>query len=97
MNTNIDRESLNFETAQIQWTALQRFFAAGSVIHVTDGMDLVEVACQFVADNKPVVQQWLTEKKVMVVADEQAREWLEQDATLWAVVVAPWVLVQARR
>ena len=28
------------------------------------------------------------------VADAQAKEWIGNDATVWAVVVKPWVLVQ---
>ena len=32
--------------------------------------------------------------KVARVSDEQAREWAETDALVWAVVVSPWVLVQ---
>lgn len=97
MNTHIDRNKLNRETAQIEWSALQRYFAGGHVIHVADGMDLVEVAYQFAKDNKELVQQWLIEQKVMTVSDAQATTWVEQNATLWAVVVAPWVLVQSQR
>jgi hypothetical protein len=28
------------------------------------------------------------------VTADQARDWIERDADMWAVVVKPWVLVQ---
>ena len=85
---------LNRETAKIPWAELQRFYAAGSVVAVAAGLDLVAVASQFSRDDKAAVETWIAEGEVSRVSDEQALQWLEQDATLWAVVVAPWVLVQ---
>jgi hypothetical protein len=31
------------------------------------------------------------------VVDEQAQQWLDNNAMLWTVVVKPWILVQERR
>lgn len=85
---------LNRETAKIPWTELQRFYAAGSVVVVAEALDLITVASQFSLDDKSQVEQWLGSGEVARVGDSQALSWLEQDALLWAVVVAPWVLVQ---
>ncbi len=85
---------LNRETAKIRWQELQRFYASGAAIAVAKGTDLIEVATQFSEDNKPAVEKWLAEGSVYPVTDSQAASWLDQNATVWSVVVAPWVLVQ---
>lgn len=90
----IDRAKLNLETSRIAWKELLRFFAGGTVIAVAPGLDLVEVAYQIARDNKAQIEQWMAERNVAPVSDEQARVWLEADAVLWATVVKPWVLVQ---
>jgi hypothetical protein len=94
---NTLRATLNAETARFQWKELQRFFAAGSVIAVADGLDLVEVALRVATDDKAAVAQWMEQGRVGRVSDEQALAWLEQDAALWTVVVKPWILVQAEK
>jgi hypothetical protein len=91
---DILRTRLNSETARIAWKDLLRFFAAGTVIAVSDELDLVEVAIQISNDNKALIEHWMLEKRVDKVSDAQAKDWLETDATLWAVVVRPWILVQ---
>lgn len=91
---DILRARLNMETARIAWKDLLRFFAAGTVIAVSEELDLVEVAIQISNDNKALIEQWMIEKRVDKVSDAQAKDWLETDASLWAVVVRPWILVQ---
>ena len=91
---DILRARLNMETARIAWKDLLRFFAAGTVIAVSNELDLVEVAIQISNDNKALIEQWMLEKRVDKVSDAQAKDWLETDASLWAVVVRPWILVQ---
>lgn len=88
------RHKLNSETAKIAWSELQRFYAQGRVLFVETELDLVDVAYQFVNDNVEQCTQWQEEKKVCPVADAQARQWYDADSELWAVVVAPWILVQ---
>ncbi len=84
----------NRETSKISWQELQRHYASGAVVAVAEGMDLIEVACQFSRDNKQAVEGWLAAGKIYKVKDQQAKQWFEQNSTHWAVVVAPWVLVQ---
>lgn len=88
------RARLNSETARIAWKELLRFFAAGTVIAVSEELDLVEVAIQISNDNKELIEQWMLDNRVGKVSDVQAKDWLETDASLWAVVVRPWILVQ---
>jgi hypothetical protein len=84
------------ETAQIPWRELQRFFAAGQAIAVDASLDLLEVANTLAQDDATCLKAWMAAGKVDVVSDQQAAQWFEQDAQVWAVVIKPWVLVQQR-
>lgn len=88
------RAQLNAETAQMPWTELQRFFAAGAVIAVSDALDLVDVAASIASDDKHAVAQWMDKGLLGKASDAQASAWLAADAILWTVVVKPWILVQ---
>ncbi len=91
---DIAKEKVNLETSKIAWQELQRFFASGMAVFVASPLDLVDVAYQFSIDNKDQVAQWLQNKQIALVSDQQALEWLEADSEVWAVVVKPWILVQ---
>ncbi len=90
----LEKAKVNLETSKISWLELQRFFAAGLTIAVGPELDLVEVAYQFSIDNKPQVEAWLKQQKIAPVSDQQAIDWFEARAEVWAVVVKPWILVQ---
>jgi hypothetical protein len=87
---------LNLETSQINWRDLQTYFARGHVVRVSPQLDLLDVASELTADNKAQFEHWMSADQVGEVTPDQARRWYEQDAQLWAVVVAPWVMVQDR-
>jgi hypothetical protein len=102
MNENYEegellRAKLNGETSRLPWKELERFFAAGIIIVVRDELDLVEVATRIASDDKNAVAQWLAEGSIGRVNDEQARVWHDADASLWTVVVKPWILVQQEK
>lgn len=90
----IYRAKVNLETSRIAWKELQRFFASGVAIFVSDELDLVEAALQISEDNQAQVAHWLAAGQLGKVTDEQALAWFEADAEMWAVVVSPYVLVQ---
>jgi len=94
--TDIDilRASINNETAQINWSELQRFFAGGWLIYVSEDTNLLDVAVAFTIDDKDQVSRWLTTGEVAKVSDEQARSWHRDNTTFWSTVVKPWVLIQ---
>ena len=85
------------ETSKIAWHELQLFFAGGMAVYVSNELDLVEVATCFIDDNKVMVEKWMQDNLVMPVADKQAKNWYDEQAMVWAVVVKPWVLVQPLR
>lgn len=88
------RAKINSETAKIPWLELQRFFAAGKVMLVAAELDLVDVAYALQQDDTDKVKAWTEDSRIKPVSDDQARAWFTTEATLWAVVVKPWVLVQ---
>lgn len=88
------RANLNLEASRIAWKELLHFFAGGSVIAVAVELDLLDVAVHIAQDNKAQIERLMLAHQVAKVSDAQAREWLERDIDLWAVVVKPWVLVQ---
>ena len=94
MSNEIEQE-INLQTAQIHWHELQRFFASGNAIAVDASLDLTHVAAEIVADNATQIKTWMHANLVDVVTDTQAQAWHEQNSLVWAVVIKPWVVVQA--
>lgn len=90
----IIRQKLNHDTAKIAWSALHEHQQQQSVITVSVDLDLIDVACEFTLDNHEQVKTWLEQAKIEKVSDDQAQAWLAVERELWAVVVAPWILVQ---
>ena len=88
---------LNSETAKIAWHELQKHYALGNVLAVAEKGDLIKVAIALHEDNSAQIQQWLSDNIVLEVSDQQALEWYESNATLWALVIPPFILVQAVR
>lgn len=88
------KNKLNAETGKISWQELQRHFARGVVIKVDAAADLVAVAVHFVQDDNDSVARLLNTGEVSKASDTDASDWQARNPVFWAVVVAPWVLVQ---
>ena len=88
------KTKLNRDTAKINWSALQEHHQKEAVIRGENSQDLVTVAGEFVQDNHSQVKEWLDQGAIAKVGIERGQQWLEDDIELWAVVVAPWILVQ---
>ena len=91
------RAKINGETSRMPWKDLERFFASGVVIAVSSELDLVEVAYCVASDDKDAVAKWMGENRIGRVSDAQASAWMQSDASLWTVVVKPWILVQPEK
>ncbi len=90
----LKRAKINSETAKIPWMELQRYFAAGKVMRMSAELDLVDVAYALQQDDVEQVHEWTVANQLGPVSDDQARDWVSNEALLWAVVIKPWVLVQ---
>ena len=90
-------DKINHETARVRWSELERHFAHGAVVYISEELDLVEVAMRIAHDDKDSITHWMNEGKVAKVSDVQARTWQAADTPLWASVVSPFVLVQPEK
>ena len=89
-----DMTDMHGQTAQLAWSELARFFAAGKVLFIAPELNLVEVAAAVSADDTEQVSKWLELQQLSSVNDQQAADWQQSDQLMWAVVTAPWVLIQ---
>jgi len=85
---------LNQETAKLSWTELERHFARGSVIKVEQGEDLILTAALFANDDAKAIEDKISQGLVANATMDDAKTWNERQSEFWAVVVAPFVLVQ---
>lgn len=90
-------DKINRETGRIQWSELERHFAQGNVIYVSEELDLIDVAMRVSHDDKENIARWMNEGKVAKVSDLQAQTWAAGDIALWAAVVHPFILVQPEK
>lgn len=88
------RAKLNLETAQLDWQTLERHFARGVVIKLVSDLDLVDAALHIAENNAAIVQRWLTKGQLARAEMSDAEDWVARKPAFWAVVVAPWVVVQ---
>jgi hypothetical protein len=88
------RAKLNTQTGKILWPEIQRCFARGVVLVVDHHADLLKIAADIVHDNQAVVEDCLAAGELKRASVEDARSWQKRDPLFWAVVAAPWVLVQ---
>ena len=87
---------LNTEKARNEWKELERHFSRGVFLTVSPKLDLVEVGAHMIHDDKRIIDAWLESGELGKTSDDDAIGWSENEPSLWAVVVAPWVLVQAK-
>ena len=87
---------LNAQTGKIGWPELARHFARGAVVVVRPGQDLIAVARCLVEDRESQIADWFDSGQIRRALDDDARRWQAAGSEFWAVVVAPWVLVQER-
>jgi len=90
-------DKINRETARVHWSELERHFAQGNVVYVSEDLDLVEAALRIAHDDKATITRWMGEGKLAKVTEVQAQTWLAADSLLWASVVSPFVLVQPEK
>jgi len=88
------KDKVNRETARVRWDELERHFAQGNVIYVSETLDLIDVAVRISHDDKENIARWMGEGRIGKVSDVQAQSWAAGEVGLWASVVHPFILVQ---
>jgi len=90
-------QKANLNTARINWIELQPHFARGSVILIDGELDLVKIASAFIKDDSVWISELMRSEKLGKPGITDAEHWHGVDQEFWAIVVAPWVLVQETR
>lgn len=85
---------LNLESGKLSWQEMQRHFARGAVVRVAQELDLIEVAAAVAGNATDSFSNWLAAGQVGRATETEAKDWCKRNPLFWAVVVAPWVLVQ---
>jgi hypothetical protein len=88
------RAKLNLETARLAWPELERHFARGDVVKVAVGVDLIDAALHIAENDAATIEAWLADGRIARADMHDAEGWHARQPMFWAVVVAPWVLVQ---
>ncbi len=83
------------ETAKIDWPSLQRYYARGQLILVNPDLDLVDIAVRIALDDTETISGYLERTLLQKPDDDMAKQWLVGGESFWAVVAAPWVLIQS--
>jgi len=69
MNNKSEKwHALHAETAEINWKELERFFAKGNLLRVSQELDLVDVALELANDNQTQIEQWIAESDLSGVS-----------------------------
>ena len=89
------REELTASAGWLLWEDLARHFARGVVVVVSPQLDLIEVASIMAMDDRARFSDWMGAGLVGAATDDHARVWAGEGSALRAIVVAPWILVQA--
>lgn len=88
------RARLNAETGKLGWDELEPHHLRGALVRVAPELDLIDVAERMALDDRGAFEQWLAAGQVARVSETEAAAWKDSGLRCWAVVVAPWVLVQ---
>ena len=70
------------------------FFAAGKVLQISQDLDLTEVALSMSTDDADKIKKQIDAGEISLVADDKVKELFEAGASVWSVVVKPYVLIQ---
>lgn len=94
---DVTRETINLETARISWKELEVYYASGNVISVSPDLDLIDLALVITEDNSQQLKDWTEQGLIDAITDEQAKEYADAQASVWAVVIKPWILIQSAK
>lgn len=90
-------EKLHGETALLSWSEIMPHYARNVVFRVASHVDLIELAAIMIEDDAGAIQSAMQSNQLAKLDVATAKKWANNESsklTLWAVVVAPWVLVQ---
>lgn len=94
MSDELLNDKLNAETARIAWSELEVHFARGAAVYIDPSLDLIATARLIADDDSATVGKLMQQGLMGLVSEQQAARFSREQQEMWALVVAPWVLVQ---
>lgn len=88
------RENLTQSLDEARWDWLQPHLERDVVILVADNLDLVDVGVAIANDDTQVVGRWIDEQLLTKPSQQQRDTW-EPEMRFRALIVQPYVLIQA--
>ena len=83
------------ETAKIPWKDIEKLYAQGKLILVSDTLNLVDAGYSISLNDATKVIEWMDGGLLVKEFNKQAKAWHNENAEVWSVVIHPWVLVQS--
>lgn len=90
-----DEDKIAKYTGEVGWKYLEPHFRKGNLLWVDPELDLKEVAKAFTDDQSEQVANWLGTGDLVRIGELHAEQWEGGDDLFLAVVVTPFVLMQA--
>ena len=81
-------------TARIAWEERAQARAAGGLLGVVERLDLIDIGRALRADRSDLLAVWLADGSVYPIDDQRAIAWQRDNSRFWALVIAPFVLIQ---
>ncbi|MDO4696199.1 MAG: DUF2288 domain-containing protein [Neisseria sp.] len=94
MPNRLLNDKLNAETARIAWSELEVHFARGAAVYIAPSLDLIAAARLIADDDSTTVGKLMQQGLISLVSEQQATQFSRDRQEMWALVIAPWVLVQ---
>lgn len=93
---SITKEELSQKIDCAPWDLLRAHLERGTLIIISNDLDLADVAYAVATDEKESVERWVMNKLLIKPSAEQIREWDANKQKLFhMVVISPFILIQA--
>lgn len=88
-------EKLEKYTGEVTWEYLKSHYEAGALLYVDPSLALTEVGEAFAEDDSKRVKAWRASGDIITPSAPHAEYWEESEGAFRALVVSPFVLIQA--
>ncbi len=89
-----ESEKLEKYLGEVDWSYLEKHYAAGALVYVDPALDLVSVGKAFVEDDAETIAAWKKAGDILIPSTPHAAYWEESELSFEALVVSPFVLMR---
>ena len=94
-DSSSETDKLEKYVGKTDWGYLKQHFDSGALLYVDQALDLVDVGKAIANDDKEAVLSWKKAGDLVQPSEPHAAFWAESNAEFTALVVSPFVLIQA--